>query len=65
MPQITGIRNDGHRTLITITGPRGAITVHRRPHPECPRCDTTQQTAPTATPAQPARLARRRKPTNH
>lgn len=38
MPQITGIRADGHRVLITVTRPRGTMTVDRQHHPECPRC---------------------------
>ncbi len=45
MPQLVGIRA-GHRILITVTGPRGNMTVTREHHPECP-CRT-----------QPARTSR-------
>lgn len=36
MPQITGIRTDGHRIITTVTRRSGTMTVTRRHHPECP-----------------------------
>lgn len=35
MTQLAGIR-DGHRIIITVTGPRGTMTVTRTHHPDCP-----------------------------
>lgn len=44
MPQLTGIRADGHRIITTVTGRRGTMTVTRECHPDCPRCTQPART---------------------